>query len=470
MMRGTFGMKLRNFFLHAGLLLMAVLSLVLSYFIWANPVFIQRHAQQNTTNKAKKGDVTGAKSESMGDIYSPTSLTYNTGTKSFQLTSSDVDILNTTTKEMKNWSPVRLTRVSANKGDYAKLLQTKNAVLLNYAAPITTGVLGKTLKRGIRGDSSLKFNRIVVRLNRPNVILLLNDANNKIYRLTLLQHSVSRFEKMARDKHISRTQVKWRKFSHNYAFVYPEKVKAPNYSYLLNQETSGIFVTRLLRTNGSGSISTKDQKGKTVYYDGANQRMIVDNKQQQVSYTNYGTSDATTTDNELERARSSRRNVSFTTAMTGNLNLLNSLGLVLNDVRYDEYNSKTKQATYRSYINTLPIISAKMYGAYSLRQLANGGTQFDFSLYTFQVPLPAKRKNKTLKPTADVLNEMAAAGYPSKNISDIRLGYSWRQNSSSKMVIDMAPTYFVKYNGSWLDCGRIVSVDAAAGSQTAPVD
>ena len=111
-----------------------------------------------------------------------------------------------------------------------------------------------------------------------------------------------------------------------------------------------------------------------------------------------------------------------------------------------------------------------MYGAYSLRQLTNGGTQFDFSLYTFQVPLPAKRKNKTLKPTADVLNEMAAAGYSSKNISDIRLGYSWRQNSSSKMVIDMAPTYFVKYNGSGLDCGRIVSVDATASSQTAPVD
>ena len=68
MMRGTFGMKLKNFFLHTGLLLMAVVSLVLSYFIWANPVFIQRHTQQNTTNKAKKGDVTGAKSESMGDI------------------------------------------------------------------------------------------------------------------------------------------------------------------------------------------------------------------------------------------------------------------------------------------------------------------------------------------------------------------------------------------------------------------
>ena len=56
------------------------------------------------------------------------------------------------------------------------------------------------------------------------------------------------------------------------------------------------------------------------------------------------------------------------------------------------------------------------------------------------------------------MQKLATNGYTENNISAIRLGYTWAQNDGSKMVIDMQPTYFIKYEGNWLDCQLITNI------------
>ncbi|WP_304682264.1 two-component system activity regulator YycH [uncultured Ligilactobacillus sp.] len=42
-------------------------------------------------------------------------------------------------------------------------------------------------------------------------------------------------------------------------------------------------------------------------------------------------------------------------------------------------------------------------------------------------------------------------------ISDIQIGYTVSQNSTASLVIDLTPTYFVKYNNVWINYQDLIS-------------
>lgn len=442
-------MKIRDYILHVSLSLLVVISVVLTYMIWINPALNQR---DQTTTTHERTDVAGTIGTSISDIYAPNSLVYsNNEGQLYQLTSANIDLLGKVTTQLQQWSPRRLKKETTSETAYRQKLHTKNALILNYAARINVPLFEKTLKKPIRaGAKNQRFRRVVVELNQAEHVYLLDDQTRTVYRFNLAKYKVANFRALLKDKQVERNLAEWTEVHHNYSLTYPKPVEVANYSYLVGTENSGIFVTRLLGSSSSNKINTKEEKEQTVYYDGDNQRMVVDARHQTVAYTNYGTTTSTT--------GRKQPTMSFVKTMTNNLTRLNALRMVLNDVRYDEYDTRTHTAIYRTYINSLPLISEELYGAYKMQQLDNNGINLTFSLYTFQAPLPAQPKTTTLISTRQLMQKLATNGYTENNISAIRLGYTWAQNDGSKMVIDMQPTYFIKYEGNWLDCQLITNI------------
>ena len=63
----------------------------------------------------------------------------------------------------------------------------------------------------------------------------------------------------------------------------------------------------------------------------------------------------------------------------------------------------------------------------------------------------------TLKPTKEILPELQNADVDLSKISDIQIGYTVSQNGTASLVIDLTPTYFVKYNNVWINYQDLVS-------------
>ena len=135
---------------------------------------------------------------------------------------------------------------------------------------------------------------------------------------------------------------------------------------------------------------------------------------------------------------------------------LKLLDVALDDVRYSEFDFQSKNATYRSYINGFPIISADEYGSYQVQITDSGNQHLVFSLYTLQVPVPADLNAVQLPNTDDVMESLKKSGIDMQKINSVQIGYRESKNESSALVIDLTPTYFVKYNNVWIDYRDLV--------------
>lgn len=120
-------------------------------------------------------------------------------------------------------------------------------------------------------------------------------------------------------------------------------------------------------------------------------------------------------------------------------------------MRYSEYDQQEKNVIYRSYIDGFPVISARDFGTYQIQNRVRS-KKIVFSQCSLQVPVPAAGKAVTLKATKEVLAELSATNkIDVDKIEDIEIGYEVTQNGTASLVTDLTPTYFVKYNNSWIN-------------------
>lgn len=166
--------------------------------------------------------------------------------------------------------------------------------------------------------------------------------------------------------------------------------------------------------------------------------MTVDSKLGTVYFEDY--SDSGTT-----------RNLSLTNQLKKSFNLLTSLGVPMDNIRYYGFDATSNSVIYRSYVEGFPIFNQTENGDVRIQLTSNGLDRYYFSLYSLQVPVPTtgQKQAVTLPSSTSVLKRLKAAGYKDSKIGSIELGYEWSQNKSSKLVIDLTPTYYVYYNGTW---------------------
>lgn len=442
MMRRTCGVKIRRYLLHIGLFIAVVISLILSAIIWVDPATFHRTTMTQTTTNESTSVNNNISHYSWDDVYLPTNIVLTKNKQQFQLTSNQQDIVEKMRDESKN---VHIKDISVKESNnfntyHNELLNTDN-IMLSYSGPMSIGIFEKIIDKHslFNHYADRKFKHLVMPLNNHKVVYLFNDNDLKVYRVDLKEDIPSKVYEVVNGKNIQQTPVQYQEITKNiFILNYPQGVSVPKYSYLISKENTSLFVTHLLGSSSSNSIGTQEHKGVTVYSTDNGQRLMIDNKTGMVNYTSA-------------QHGSHRDKMSFNKILRDNFDNLNNLGVTLDNVRYQGYNPTKRIVTYQSYINNYPIISNNDYGTYEINLQKDGTIQYTFSIDNLQVPLPNNDQKVNLPPTNQIIQDLHNNNYDINKVQNIEVGYDWSQNPDSQMVVDLIPTYFIKYNGRWIN-------------------
>ena len=435
-------MKIKKYLLHIGLLIAVVISLVFSAIIWIDPATFHRNTTQTTTTNESGNSADATVHYDLADVYSPTEIAITQNKQQTQLTSSKDNLISDLCKDLRKIKVQQIT-VQNDKdfNTYRKDLLENDNIILSYSNQVSIGLFEKLIGRSdiAKQYENQRFQHIVLPTANHREIYLLNDVNYKVYKLQLKTSIPAEVYRRVTAKDIQQTPIEYQEISKgHYIKNYPKGVTVPKYSYLINKENSSLFVTHLLGASSSNSIATKEHDGVTTYTTDNGQRLVINSKDGTVNYAREG------------RANEDKK-VSFNDALKDGFDNLSHLGVSLDDVRYQNYDENHHQVTYQSYINGYPIISPNFYGTYEIGMQSNGATEYRFSVDDLQVPLPNNNQTVNLPPTSQVLQTLKSKNYNLGKVKSIIVGYQWTQNSGSQMVVDLTPTYFIRYNGNWIN-------------------
>ncbi|KLD60109.1 hypothetical protein WP50_12925 [Lactiplantibacillus plantarum] len=82
------------------------------------------------------------------------------------------------------------------------------------------------------------------------------------------------------------------------------------------------------------------------------------------------------------------RNLSLTNQLKKSFNLLTSLGVPMDNIRYYGFDATSNSVIYRSYVEGFPIFNQTENGDVRIQLTSNGLDRYYFSLYSLQVPVP----------------------------------------------------------------------------------
>lgn len=426
--------KIRQNLLHICLTITILISILFSALIWINPATFQR----SETTQHKDTAVENTSNYALTDVYFPTSILYNGTKQQYLLSSKKVDLVRNIKALGKIWSTKTFKELKGiTATSYYKYLTKAQAVVLKYPATVTTGLFNKMSKKD--NIKNIEFNWMVITLNKPYTAYLLNDKGQKVYQLTTKSNVSAKLQTLLKDNRVKQTQITYQKLANRYIVSYPNQIEVARYSYLVNKENAGVYIGRLLGTSNSGSVNTREQKNETTYLDDNGKKIVVNNQTDEVSFVNYNQTF------NMEKSHT----LSF--YLQQNFKLLNMLGVSLDDIRYDGYDSKSGMTVYRSYINSYPIIAQNCYGTFKTQTKISGTQQLNFSLDSLQIPVPANGQSTVLEPTTTILTNLLNQGLKENKIENIVVGYAWSDNAGAEMVVDLTPTYFVNYDGVWYD-------------------
>lgn len=423
-------MKITKALLPLGLTVAVAVSVVLSGLIWTNPAQYERNRQHSSNNPTTELNTRPQK-----DVYLPTQVIYSDATGKQELLNNRKINLTTEIREaLTTWKlgSVRQVR-DVSHAEYLDYLKQKSSLLLSYASPINikmfNTVFGSQLNR-----QATQFSRILVPLNQDaKYVYLLNDQNQKVYRVQVKHPNVKRIRAIL-GENLFRINVNMG-WLNNEAMAYvSHSVSVPSYSYLVNQQSTDYFTTRLLNNGESTNVTAKKSKGATTYSDGTSQQLTIYSKPGMALFENYS---------------ALQSKLSFSQQLTASYKAVRTIGIPMENLRYYGYSDGDDTVTYRSFVEGFPIFNQSNYGAARIQMLSQGVRRYNFSLYSLQVPVPTDRRSVTLPGTQAVIDRLAAAGYSKKKISSVQLGYQWRTSTSSDKVVNLTPTWYVNYDGTW---------------------
>ncbi|WP_125583378.1 YycH family regulatory protein [Levilactobacillus cerevisiae] len=422
-------MKITKALLPLGLTIAVAVSVTLSAMIWTNPAQYERSRQRSSNTPTTELNTRPQK-----DVYLPTEVVYsNAAGKQELLNNRKVNLTTEIREALSKWELGGIRRIQpGSRAEYMKYLTTKSSLLLSYSAPVNikmfNTVFGSQLAR-----HSAEFSRIMIPLNDAKHLYLLDDQNQEVYRISVRKSDLAALQKILKENLFRiNVQMKWLNQS---AIPYVNSsVTVQSYSYLVNQQSTDYFTTRLLNKGESTNVSAKKNKDNTIYSDGASRQLTVYNKRGTALYEDYSALQSSFT---------------FSQALSASYTAVKSIGIPMENLRYYGYSKGKSTVTYRSFVEGFPIFNQSNYGAARIQMLAQGVRRYNFSLYSLQVPVPTDKKAESLPSTQSVIDQLTAAGYSKKKIGTLQLGYQWLASSSSDKVVNLTPTWYVYYNGSW---------------------
>jgi len=433
------GMRANRILIHLGLIIVVLLSVVLSWFIWTNPAHYEKTKQQSSRNSNVVQSEQSNKS--VGDIYLPTQVIYHqSDTSSYLINNTNVSLTDSIRSAIQKWHLRGVTRKSINsRKAYENLVARDNTVMLKYPDNVTSGILNDAFDQKTRFSG--KFSRIVFSVDKRNEVYLLNDENYAIYKVRTTNQNLAQIKELLIGK-VQRFAVSETLINHRLMTNYENEVKVPEYSYLVNKQTAAYFVSTLMDSDNASSVTTREQKGKTIYNDSNSKRMTVNNKRDIVFYE------------DLSGQQSYHTGMSST--LSKSFKVLKQMEVPLDNMRYYHYNAKNNSVVYRSYVEGFPIFNQTEYGTVEVQMTGARTKEIDFSLYSLQIPVPTGKERTILPSTQTVLDRLEAVGYKLSDIKNIEIGYQWTANPSSDLVVNLTPTWYVNYKNQWISYQKLI--------------
>lgn len=422
-------MKITKVLLPLGLAVAVAVSITFSALIWTNPAQYEHNRQRSSNTQT-----TDISTRPQRDVFLPTQVVYsNASGKQELLNNRKVNLTTELRDALKKWDFGRVTQVDGvSHTEYMRYLTQKSSLLLSYASPVNIRVFNTVFGSQLNRHST-KFSRIMVSLTDPDYLYLLDDKQQSVYRVEIRHAGVKALRKILKEN-LFRIDVKMDWLNGNALAYVTNRVAVPSYSYLVNHQSTDNFTTRLLNKGESTNVTAKKNKDSTVYSDGASRQLTFYNKAGMALFEDYGASQVA---------------LSFNQQLSTGYKAVKSIGLPMENLRYYGYNESNQTLTYRSFVEGFPIFNQSNYGTARIQLSSQGVRRYNFSVYSLQVPVPNDKHAVKLPGTQAVIDQLSAAGYSKKKIGSLQLGYQRATSSASDKVVDLTPTWYVYYKGSW---------------------
>lgn len=431
MKRGTSGMikKIKTNWLAIALTIVVVISLFLTAAIWSNPVQYERTKDSSSSRNLNT-------TQSIGDLYLPTQVVHvDANQRQFLLYSSRKNLITTIRHQLRSCQLGRASLVKSDNSDvYLSYLHQPNSLMVSYPDSITGTIFNETFSQSIDTSRVKQIDHILIPLNNPRNVYLLNDRGYKVYRARISQAKGNR-SLNSLIKGTAKVEVDHKIIHGQTMLLYPKSFTLPVFGYQVTAQNIDTLSQNLISTNKQSSITTECKGDTTIYRDGENKRVIYNHQNGTVRYENYVSHD--------DVPKSSQLYSYF-------FNRIAKTGIPMDNLRYDGISDHQRTINYRSYVEGFPIFNSAGYGDIRMSSKVNGINKTWLSLYSIQVPLPINHKPVRLPSTTTVFKQLRASNRL-KDVKGIRVGYLWKENTSDNSTVKLTPTYFVDYHGQWVD-------------------
>ncbi|MGF2385140.1 YycH family regulatory protein [Lentilactobacillus otakiensis] len=422
-------MRFSKYLIPLALTIAVVVSLTLSVVLWTNPANYRTNKQTSQTPQTQQ------MIKPKRYVYSPVQAIHTNADGSQQiLVNKLVNTVTEVKKTMHNYKDPKIKTLSKNsRTDYFRIANQTDSIMLNYSDTVSMRALNAIVKNRFRKLPNYKINRIVLPTNNSTKLYLLYDKNFTVYEVDVKKHSLKSLNKVL--KMDMRTQPASFKLLNNKPTVYvTTAVQMQPYKYLIDRQSDDYYVSRLLNTQDSTSINVKRRKNMTIYGDQSSLQLTFNSKNRMAEFSDF-------------RPNHNRRNLTAT--INDSYKNLTKLGLPMDNVRFFSYDDNNRTVTYRTYVEGFPIFRTNGFGTVSTRTMNSSAQRILFSLDNPEVPLPSNKGYVSLPSTETMLKRLENRGYKLKDLQKVRLGYTWKKDSTSPLLIDLNPDWYIYYNNKW---------------------
>ena len=402
------------------LVTMILLSLFLSWKIWTKP------ANRSLAEKDKNSGEELVHSKKMTDVYVPTKLFYHESKDEYLYSNKESMILDIHHK---------VTGFNFNNGkemnqkEIEEIIYAGDAFNLLFPEEYPLSVYEEIYDLTLDIPSEMKdmmFNRIIFSL-KDDKIYFVNHQLDKGISYDVEGDSKS-IESILKDKKKA-NYLPVSLTPENIAGIYylVDDVELKTYSYILAPQSFTTFTKAFfnqpndLYSNESDNVNVSNGEGESLTIQSATGEV-----------TYFG---------KLKKGKDRGNNSLYYDTFQYVENLGNTLGTL----RY--FDSKEGDIIYRNYIEGYPVFGQDMKGRLEVG-VKNKSVFVRTNQETIQIPIPSE-ETVSLIPTEELMANLVAAGVDVSKVDDVQIAYEWQANAETKQVVDLVPTWYVKFEDAW---------------------
>ena len=410
------------------LIVLILFSLVLMWAIWTGP----NQYDNQSGNEQKKLSSVMIKRQ-LSRVFGPSQIVLHKSGQAKMTMKKEV-----LTASNKVFGEVKLGKLEApvnfTSEDYqTELNQSDDKIEWLYSKSIPFGVLSN-LFANLPGEYQEKtFDRMYLSETNFNEICFYNTADKLLY--------TSEIEEIDREKMletIHREGVPYRfveikEIGNKYIYLPINEIKLARLTYMVEKQPNSLFIERLF--DDTSEVREKRSEQSVQYLDYISEMRI----NEETNILNY------------YRNRSSSDTMPLTKTLMFSFKELMLYENWSDEIHFFDYNKQKNEVTYRRYIEGFPVFSSIGYGATYLTVVEEGMSKLQVPMVVAQTPISDEENQKTLSSGEDLLNELAEKNYALEKIEDIKIGYTWTNNSESDRVINLDPNWYIYTDGNWIN-------------------